>query len=190
MATATAHHESATARLLDAWKVHKGIDTDFQASKALKISHATISNWRAKRSHAAPALAGKMAKDLDENVALWCAAIEVERAHNADDRRVWEQILRQLTAAVAVLVLTLGTMPWQAIAAGKPLISKGEYTLCEIRCGAADAPPLVPRPLVACPAASPGHPGIGVCRGHFCRASALFVSHTCGYQCCVPTTGT
>ena len=73
-----------------------------------------------------------MAKDLDENVALWCAAIEVERAHNADDRRVWEQILRQLTAAVAVLVLTLGTMPWQAIAAGKPLISKGEYTLCEI----------------------------------------------------------
>ncbi|WP_206409337.1 DUF3693 domain-containing protein [Lysobacter enzymogenes] len=90
------------------------LDTDYKAAKALHISQTTVSGWRKGRSHAATGLAAKMAKDMGENIALWCAAIEVERAHNADDRRAWEQILRQLTAAVAVVVLALGVIPFQA----------------------------------------------------------------------------
>lgn len=122
VAISTDHPASATVRLLDAWKEKKGIDLDSEAAARLRISQPTISNWRARRSHAAPALAGKMARELEENVALWCAAIEVERAHNADDRKVWEQIVRQLSmATAAMLVLAIGALPWQAIA--KPQVS-------------------------------------------------------------------
>ncbi|QQQ03677.1 hypothetical protein [Lysobacter enzymogenes] len=128
------HPESATVRLLDAWKARKGLDTDYKAAKALHISQTTVSGWRKGRSHAATGLAARMAKDLDENVALWCAAIEVERAHNADDKRAWEQIVRQLSVATAaMLVLAIGALPWQAIAKTQAIDFAGnKCTLCEI----------------------------------------------------------
>lgn len=120
------HPASSTVRLLEAWKAKMGLDTDYKAAKALHIKQPTISGWRSGRSHAAPALAGKMAKDLGENIALWCAAIEVERAHNADDKKVWQQILRQLTTAAAVVILALGLLPFQALASTQPIDFNGE----------------------------------------------------------------
>ena len=122
------HQVSATVRLLDAWKARMGLDTDYKAAKGLHISQTTVSGWRKGRSHAAPGLAARMAKDLGENIALWCAAIEVERAHNADDRRAWEQILRQLTAAAAMVILVLGLLPFQAVASTQPIDFNGENT--------------------------------------------------------------
>lgn len=98
----TAHPETTTVRLLDAWKAKKGLDSDYQAAKQLGVTTGTPSNWRHARSHAKPALAVRMARDLGLDELPVLAAIEADRAHDGDDRRVWQKHGR--AAFMALLV--------------------------------------------------------------------------------------
>lgn len=120
--------ETTTVRLLNAWKAKKGIDTDYRAAKDLGTSHGTPGNWRHGRSHAAPALAARMAKDLDMDVIQVLAAIEADRAHNADDRRVWQRYGRG--AFVALVLATSTVSPLRAAQAPGPLLpQEGSQTI-------------------------------------------------------------
>lgn len=135
--------ETTTVKLLNAWKAKKGIDTDYRAAKELGTSHGTPGNWRHGRSHAAPALAARMAKDIDMDVMQVLAAIEADRAHNADDRRVWQRLGRG--AFVALVLGVSPVSPLRAAQAPAPLAQHVEsqqiHPLCEIisSCGAGSA---------------------------------------------------
>lgn len=103
----TTDQANTTVRLLDAWKVVKGLDSDYKAAKELKVSLGTPSNWRHGRSHAKPALAARMARDLGMDELSVLAAIEADRAHDGDDRRTWQKHGR--SAFMALLVgLSMG----------------------------------------------------------------------------------
>ncbi|WP_221740417.1 hypothetical protein [Stenotrophomonas sp. 278] len=95
--------DSTTVRLLDRWKAEKGVDSDYRAAKVLAVTPSTISGWRAVKSHAKPSLAAKMAKDIGADELQVLAAIEADRAYNAEDRRIWQKHGRALFVA---LVLT------------------------------------------------------------------------------------
>lgn len=102
--------ESTTVRLLDAWKQKHAIDSDYAAAKELGVTHGTPSNWRKGRSHAKAALAVRMARDLGMEELPVLAAIEADRAHDGDDRRVWQKHGR--SAFMALLVgLSVGLSP-------------------------------------------------------------------------------
>lgn len=109
----TAYQDSTTVRLLDAWKQKKGIDTDYKAAKELGVTSGTPANWRHQRSHAKPALAVRMARDLGMEELPVLAAIEADRAHNGDDRRVWQKHGRSAFMAL-LLGLSVGLPPGAA----------------------------------------------------------------------------
>jgi DNA-binding transcriptional regulator YdaS (Cro superfamily) len=140
---------TTTVRLLEAWKAKKGLDSDYKAAKELGVATGTPSNWRHGRSHAAPALASRMAKEtgLDELAVL--AAIEADRAHNGDDRRVWQKHGRAAFMALLVGVV-VGVPPaghatqLSRMGQGQPLTPGQNLPLCEIRQPAQMRPCLVP----------------------------------------------
>ncbi|WP_426788010.1 hypothetical protein [Xanthomonas campestris] len=120
--------ETTTVRLLDAWKTLKGIDTDYRAAKELGVSHGTPANWRHLRSHAKPSLAAKMAKDLGMDELAVLAAVEADRAHNGDDRRVWQRFGKG--AFVALVLATSTVSPLRAAQAPGPLLpQEGSQTI-------------------------------------------------------------
>lgn len=135
--------ETTTVRLLDAWKVKKGIDTDYKAAKALGVSNGTPANWRHMRSHAKPSLAAKMAKDLGMDELGILAAIEADRAHNGDDRRVWQRFGKG--AFVALVLAVSPVSPLRAAQAPAPLTQHVEspqiHPLCEIAEASPEGPP-------------------------------------------------
>jgi hypothetical protein len=136
----TVHQDTTTTRLLDAWKAKKGLDTDYKAAKAMRVTSATIANWRHARSHARPALAALMARDLDMNELHVLAAIEADRAHDGDDRRVWQKHGRG--AFIALLMgASLGLSPgggsveMRRMGSGQDALTGQNRPLCEIDCG-------------------------------------------------------
>ncbi|MBD9377924.1 hypothetical protein [Pseudoxanthomonas sp. PXM04] len=132
--------ESTTVRLLDAWKAKHAIESDYAAAKELGVTHGTPSNWRAGRSHAKAALAARMARDLGLEELAVLAAIEADRAHEGEDRRVWQ---RHGRAAFMALLLGLSVGLPQAGSARQlsqldPLsgqLKNQNAPLCEIRGG-------------------------------------------------------
>lgn len=129
--------ETTTVRLLDAWKAKKAITSDNQAALALKISRASVSGWRLGKSHAKPSHAAVMAKELGLDELSVLAAIEADRAHEGDDRRVWQKHGRAAFMAL-VLGLTVGlpqggsAQQLRQLGQGLPLIPHQSLPLCEI----------------------------------------------------------
>lgn len=133
----TAYLETTTVRLLDAWKVKKGLDSDYKAAKELKVSLGTPSNWRHGRSHAKPALAVRMARDLGMDELPVLAAIEADRAHDGEDRRVWQR--HGKAAFMALLVgVSLGLSPgggsveMRRMGSGPETLTGQNRPLCEV----------------------------------------------------------
>ena len=126
--------ETVTVRLLNAWKEKKGIDSDYRAAKELKVTGGTPSNWRHGRSHAKPALAARMAKDLGMDELQVLAAIEADRAHDGEDRRIWQKHGRALFVA---MVLATTSPVLASPAQASPLHPQAQNRpLCEIQCWA------------------------------------------------------
>lgn len=133
----TAHRESTTTHLLDKWKAKKGLDSDYKAAKAMGVTTPTISNWRTGRSHARPSLAAKMARDLGMDELTVLAAIEADRAHEGEDRRVWQR--HGKAAFMALLVgVSLGLSPGggsvelRRMGSGPETLSGQNRPLCEV----------------------------------------------------------
>lgn len=123
--------ETTTVKLLNAWKLKKGYESDYKASKDLGVTTGTPSNWRHGRSHAKPALAARMAKDLGLDEMAVLAAIEADRAHDGDDRRTWQKHGRAAFLALA-MGISLSTSV-QASAIRAPLqVSAQNPPLCEM----------------------------------------------------------
>ncbi|MGE8281340.1 MAG: hypothetical protein ACN6O2_12990 [Stenotrophomonas sp.] len=123
--------QSTTVKLLDQWKAKTSTESDYKAAKTLGITQSTISGWRHGRSHAKPALAARMAKDLGLDEMAVLAAIEADRAHDGDDRRTWQKHGR-----AAFLALAMGISLSASVQASAPLTLRVEYAqmhpLCEI----------------------------------------------------------
>ncbi len=128
--------ESTTTLLLDKWKKAKGVESDYRAAKELKITTATISGWRHGKSHAKPSLAARMATEAGVDELHVLAAIEADRAYNADDRRVWQRFGRGAFVALALAVSPVN--PLRAAQAPAPLGQHVEsqqiHPLCEVAC--------------------------------------------------------
>lgn len=104
--------DTATTRLLDLWKAKRGIESDHAAWQALHLSgQSAVSNWRHGRSHAAPALANKMATEAGLDAGQWLALIEADRARSEEDKKTWRLLARRLGAAAAVAVALLPLHP-------------------------------------------------------------------------------
>lgn len=73
----------------------------------LRIRHSSISNYRSGFSQAAPHVIERMARDIGENPAAWVALVESERARDAEDRRTWARIAKQLGLAAALVIAAL-----------------------------------------------------------------------------------
>ncbi|WP_408953715.1 DUF3693 domain-containing protein [Lysobacter sp. Hz 25] len=101
---------NATNKLLDKWiewrSLKQGADLRQSAiARDLGIRATSISNYRAGTSQAAPHVISKMARDLGENEAAWLALVESERSKDAEDRKTWARLARQLGAAAAVFLM-------------------------------------------------------------------------------------
>jgi len=136
-----------TVRLLDQWKTKTSTESDYKAAKTLGITQSTISGWRHGRSHAKPALAARMARDLGLDEMAVLAAIEADRAHDGDDRRTWQKHGRAafiaLTMGVCLPVLVQATprlqqpvyeqtRPLCEIKDGEPQRANRQYSTCAI----------------------------------------------------------
>lgn len=120
--------ESTTTLLLDRWKAARGVATDYRAAKELKVTTATISNWRHGKSHAKPSLAARMATEAGMDELGVLAAIEADRAYNADDRRVWQRFGRGAFVALAIALSPVS--PLRAAQAPGPLLpQEGSQTI-------------------------------------------------------------
>lgn len=97
---------TTTVALLDRWKQVKKLNSDSEAARLLKLRQSAVANWRGGTSHANPASAARMAEDCGLDPLAILAAVEADRAHDPDNRRVWARYGRG--AFVALLVM-LGT---------------------------------------------------------------------------------
>ena len=120
---------TTTIKLLDAWKLAKGLTSDRQAALALGVVAQAVSKWRNGQAHAAPPHAAKMAHDLGWDGLRTLAAIEAERAVDGETKRAW---LRLAGKALSVAVLTfagLGAalLPAPASAASEGVLLRSSY---------------------------------------------------------------
>ncbi|MCD9096535.1 hypothetical protein [Luteimonas fraxinea] len=110
-------HDSTTVRLLDGWKMKKGIVSDHEAWQVLKLSgQSAISNWRMGRSHAEPLVAARMAKDIGMSVAEILMNIEGDRAKRQAIKSLWYTLAvsARSAAAIALVAAVLPLLPAQA----------------------------------------------------------------------------
>jgi hypothetical protein len=108
---------TTTITLLDAWKRAKGITSDNQAAIALGVGRAAVSSWRGAIKQASPPLAARMARELGLDELKILAAIEGERAIDAETRRTWTRLAGK---ALAIALITLAAWiapPERALAA-------------------------------------------------------------------------
>lgn len=98
---------STTQALLERWKKKKGLDNNSEAARALKVRPSAVSHWQTGRAHANPAVAARMAEDCGLDVLPILAAIEADRAHDGETRRVWARYGR---GAFVALVMLAGTV--------------------------------------------------------------------------------
>lgn len=107
---------NATMQLLRLWMTTQGHVTQSDAARALGVKPAAVNNWTRGISQAAPHLVARMAKDLGENPGRWLAQVESERSKDADDRRTWAALAKQLGAAAAVVLAV--ALPYDVTATG------------------------------------------------------------------------
>lgn len=111
--------QTTTVRLLDAWKLKKGISSDHEAWQVLKLSgQSAISNWRMRRSHAEPVIAAKMAREIGASVEYVLMSIEADRATRQATKSLWNSLALKAIHAfdkqkhgAAVLLLLLVLTP-------------------------------------------------------------------------------
>lgn len=121
---------NATMQLLRLWMATQGHITQSDAARALGVKPAAVNNWTRGISQAAPHLVERMAKDLGENPGRWLAQVESERSKDADDRRTWAALAKQLGAAAAVVLAV--ALPYDATATETQAEPDSACTLCEI----------------------------------------------------------
>lgn len=102
---------TTTANLLDAWKKVRGLRTDTDAAKALGLRHSAVANWRSGRAHANAPAAAKMAEECGLDALRILAAIEADRSHDADTRRVWSRFGKGAFVALLMLASTAQGAP-------------------------------------------------------------------------------
>ena len=106
---------NSTNNLLRAWMDAHNHISQSDAARALGIKPAAVNNWTRGISQAAPHLVARMAKEIGEDPGKWLALVESERSRDAEDRRTWAALAKQLGAA-AVVVLAVA-LPWPSKAA-------------------------------------------------------------------------
>lgn len=80
---------STTINLLTRWKEVMHLGNDSEAARKLGLRPSAIANWKNGTSHANAQSAERMAEDCGIPVLPILAAIEADRAANAETRRVW-----------------------------------------------------------------------------------------------------
>lgn len=95
---------STTQALLERWKLKKGFSNNSEVARALKVRPSAVSHWQTGRAHANPAVAAKMAEECGLDVLPILAAVEADRAHEPDTRRIWARYGKG--AFIALLMLS------------------------------------------------------------------------------------
>ena len=114
---------NSTNNLLRAWMDAHNHISQSDAARALGIKPAAVNNWTRGISQAAPHLVARMAKEIGEDPGKWLALVESERSRDAEDRRTWAALAKQLGAA-AVVVLAVAH-PAVSVGAEKTFNIKG-----------------------------------------------------------------
>lgn len=98
---------SNAEKYLDALKAHWGGVSDYRVAKNLDVSTSAVSRWRTVDDSFSPETAKKVADALETDAAVVVIEAEIDRAKTAEQRAIWEQILRRLTATAAVVCLAV-----------------------------------------------------------------------------------
>lgn len=104
--------DSTTVLLLEKWKKAKGLETDYQAAKALRTKPQTVSNWRRGENHMSVVFAEKIASDLRLDVLQVLAALEADRAiKTPETQAVWRRYGKAAFMTLLVGFALPGALP-------------------------------------------------------------------------------
>lgn len=106
--------ETTTLALLDHWKKHHGIVSDYAAARRLNVTAQALSNWRRGRSHADVEIAARMAEELGLEVIEVLAAIQADRETRAPAAAIWRRYGRPAFIALVASVIVPISQPGEA----------------------------------------------------------------------------
>jgi len=92
-------------QLIDAYKKHHGIESDYALAPRLHITRATIHTWR--RRGMPERLAFQFAIELRLDPAEILAAVRADHATDAAIKKTWEKVARTMASRAAVLALAI-----------------------------------------------------------------------------------
>lgn len=120
--------------LLDAVKQHHRIDSDRALARILKISQASINNWRAIGLPDERVLQFATLLGIDPVSVM--AAVHAERAKDPAVRKVWESLVKTLASRAAAALGAVGMLVCLTVGAPQPAEAAQNcpcYTLCEVQ---------------------------------------------------------
>jgi len=90
---------SFTLELLDRAKVFQGVESDYRLAQLLGVHPNNISNYRTGTSFPVNSIAWKLGELAGESPALAVAGVNLDRASNPEDRRIWRSLGAEILAA-------------------------------------------------------------------------------------------
>lgn len=99
------------ADLLDRAKARANIDTDYRLAKIISINQSALGNYRAGRSMPDERVLEQLCALSGDDVAVFAAQIQAERARTPEGKNLWSLIAARLaggasTAFLSVLIFT------------------------------------------------------------------------------------
>lgn len=128
--------QTATTKVLNRLGKHLGDEyfpaSDYRIAKELGVTRQAVSNWRKRGNAMDDAAVLRAATILGEAPAALLAMVAADRTQDAEARKVWTKLSKQLRGTAAVITVgALGITGFQtAKAIGTTAQVRIEYILC------------------------------------------------------------
>ncbi len=97
----------SVASLLDRAKVKANIETDYRLAKVIGINQSALGNYRAGRSYPDERVLEQLCALSGDDLAVWAAQLQSERARTPEGKTVWLMIAKRLAGGATTAVLTV-----------------------------------------------------------------------------------
>lgn len=95
------------ANLIDSAKVSGRIETDYRLAKIIGINQSALGNYRAGRSLPDERVLAQLCALSGDDVAVFAALIQAERARTPQGKTLWETIAKRLMDGAAPAILSV-----------------------------------------------------------------------------------
>lgn len=95
------------ADLLDRAKAGALIESDYRLAKVIGITHSAVSNYRVGKSMPDERVLSQLCALSGDDVAVFAAQIQAERARTPEGRTMWEAIAQRLRGGVSTAILSV-----------------------------------------------------------------------------------